>query len=170
LRPDNPAAAVNGRNLAYTIYTSGSTGRPKGVMQTHQTLVNLLLWQARADVVGPGLTAVQFASIGFDVSVQEICFSLITGGVLHFIEPEIRRDFKALQQYISREKIELLIMPPAALNVMFTEVLEPGALAGLKHIITSGEQLKVPGELRSSSSRTRRSSSTTNTARPRRTW
>ena len=31
-------------HLAYIIYTSGSTGKPKGVENTHQGLINRLLW------------------------------------------------------------------------------------------------------------------------------
>ncbi|MFH4094611.1 AMP-binding protein, partial [Acinetobacter baumannii] len=33
----------NFQDVAYVIFTSGSTGRPKGVMNTHGSLLNLIL-------------------------------------------------------------------------------------------------------------------------------
>ncbi|HEU0077861.1 MAG TPA: condensation domain-containing protein, partial [Longimicrobiaceae bacterium] len=59
-------------NLGYVIYTSGSTGRPKGVAMTQRALRNLVAWQLREwSGRGPART-LQFASISFDVSFQEM--------------------------------------------------------------------------------------------------
>src|SRR5262249_9163086 len=40
----NPRVEIAGNNLAYCIYTSGSTGKPKGAMNTHEGILNRLLW------------------------------------------------------------------------------------------------------------------------------
>ena len=77
---ENPRAAVTGDNLAYVIYTSGSTGKPKGVAMTHRPLVNLLYWQMRRSA--NALRTLQFASLSFDVSFQEIFSTWCAGGTL----------------------------------------------------------------------------------------
>src|SRR5213079_1861225 len=66
----NPVAKIDEGNLAYVIYTSGSTGWPKGVAMTHGALANVINWQ-----ISPPFAAartVQFASLSFDVSFQEM--------------------------------------------------------------------------------------------------
>ncbi|HET7233825.1 MAG TPA: amino acid adenylation domain-containing protein, partial [Longimicrobium sp.] len=69
-------------HLAYLIYTSGSTGRPKGVMVTHRAVGR----QAAAVQAGFGLRrddrSLQFASIAFDASVEEIFGALLSGAAL----------------------------------------------------------------------------------------
>ena len=69
-------------NLAYVIYTSGSTGRPKGVAMPHRPLVNLLAWQEGSGRAHAGAVTLQFASISFDVSFQEIFATWCAGGTL----------------------------------------------------------------------------------------
>ena len=70
--PVNPTVTTTGENLAYIIYTSGSTGKPKGVMISHCAL-SIFAQTARDEY---GITksdrALQFASINFDVAVEEI--------------------------------------------------------------------------------------------------
>ena len=74
--------ACDGNDLAYVIFTSGSTGRPKGVMVTHGSLA------AHADAIVPhfGLTpqdrVLQFAALSFDVALEEILPTLISGATL----------------------------------------------------------------------------------------
>jgi len=74
-------------DLAYVLYTSGSTGRPKGVKISHRSLATFL-YAARSRY---GVTAtdrvLQFASIAFDVSVEEFFMTLTLGATL-----VIRRD------------------------------------------------------------------------------
>jgi non-ribosomal peptide synthetase component F len=62
-------------NLAYVLYTSGSTGKPKGVMMRGGGLVNLLSWQEK-QFVNKNRRVLQFASLNFDVSFQEIFSTL----------------------------------------------------------------------------------------------
>jgi non-ribosomal peptide synthetase component F len=63
---------VGPQHPAYVIYTSGSTGNPKGVVIAHRSLVNL----CHAMTATYGITdqdrILQFASLSFDMSVEEI--------------------------------------------------------------------------------------------------
>ncbi|MDP9120741.1 MAG: amino acid adenylation domain-containing protein, partial [Acidobacteriota bacterium] len=71
-----------GGHAAYVMYTSGSTGRPKGVLIEHRAAA----WYVRCAVanfdLAPSDRALQFASLSFDVSVEEIFPILAVGGRL----------------------------------------------------------------------------------------
>ncbi|HEU0301092.1 MAG TPA: AMP-binding protein, partial [Longimicrobium sp.] len=71
-------------SLAYVIYTSGSTGRPKGVGVSHRSLVS----HNRAVVplfgLGQADRVAQIASVGFDISVEEIFPTWAAGGTVVF--------------------------------------------------------------------------------------
>ncbi len=77
-----PLPAVLPAAAAYVIYTSGSTGRPKGVVVSHRSLA----WYADAAIrhygVVPEDRALQFSSISFDISVEEIFPTLAAGAAL----------------------------------------------------------------------------------------
>src|SRR6185312_6040635 len=79
---DNPWWAHDGENLAYVIYTSGSTGIPKGVMIQHAALTNFATVIAGVYEISTSDRVLQFASISFDTSAEEIYASLIRGACL----------------------------------------------------------------------------------------
>lgn len=84
------ASAVSGpaphdsasNELAYVIYTSGSTGEPKGVAVTHGSLSQLT--SALIEKLGttPKDRYLQFASLTWDTSVEEIFPCLCSGATL----------------------------------------------------------------------------------------
>ncbi len=137
---ENPSVNVfaNSDATAYVIYTSGSTGEPKGVLGTHKCLLNLIEWQS--ETIESHLKALQFAPHSFDVSVQEMLFSLATAGTLYMIENDVRYQMSRIAEIIEQEEIEILTMPFSALNLFLSEVENNAQLKSLKHIITSGEQ------------------------------
>ncbi|MGZ8941903.1 MAG: non-ribosomal peptide synthetase [Methylobacter sp.] len=69
-------------HLAYVIYTSGSTGVPKGVMIEHKGVCNMITDLIKRYTIGNKDRLLQFASIAFDVSVEEIFVALISGASL----------------------------------------------------------------------------------------
>ncbi len=146
---DNPPAQANAENLAYVIYTSGSTGRPKGVAMRHGALSNLIRWQID-DASGclPACT-LQFTSLSFDVSFQEVFSTWCAGGTLVMIDEQRRRDSRALLQYIREQRIERLFLPFVALqHLALCSTEQEGEASPLSHIITAGEQLHATSELR----------------------
>ena len=78
----NPVSAVTADNLAYIIYTSGSTGKPKGVMTQHRSLVNHTQAAGTDYDLQQTDHVLQFASISFDASAEEIYPCLTRGATL----------------------------------------------------------------------------------------
>jgi amino acid adenylation domain-containing protein len=138
-----PAEAVSPESLAYVIYTSGSTGRPKGVALSRGALANLLAWQRREALPGAART-LQFSSLSFDVSFQEIASTLIAGGTLALVSEETRRDPRALLRLLDQMAVERLFLPFVALRGL-AEAVEAGAGEGreLLDVVTAGEALTV---------------------------
>ncbi len=78
---ENPPAG-SPDDLAYVIYTSGSTGKPKGVLVPHEAIGRHSLQIAREYQIGPADRVLQFASLTFDVSLEQILPTLISGATL----------------------------------------------------------------------------------------
>ncbi|MAE65561.1 MAG: hypothetical protein CMJ18_14925 [Phycisphaeraceae bacterium] len=128
---------------AYVIYTSGSTGRPKGVSMSHGALCHLIRWQTR-DHDDAALRTVQFASLSFDVSFQEIFSTWSAGGTLHLVGEQVRRDPERLLDALERQAIERIFLPFVALEQLAEAAQATSALpSALRYIVTAGEQLRI---------------------------
>ena len=68
----DPGVEVDPRALAYVIYTSGSTGRPKGVGIAHGAAARHFATLGPVYGVAGGDRVMQFASPGFDVSIEQL--------------------------------------------------------------------------------------------------
>jgi amino acid adenylation domain-containing protein len=77
-----PALEAGREGLAYVIYTSGSTGAPKGVMIRHGGLASYVLAARRDLALTPSDRMLQFASLSFDASAEEIFCCLASGAAL----------------------------------------------------------------------------------------
>ncbi|WP_439397117.1 amino acid adenylation domain-containing protein [Bradyrhizobium sp. PMVTL-01] len=146
--PDPRALGLTSRHLAYVIYTSGSSGMPKGVEMPHRSLMNLLWSSPECDA--PKRRTLQFTTLNFDVSFQELFSCWRDGGLLVLVQEEIRADFSELLDFVWREEIERLFLPFVALN-HFAEVwcARGTLLPSLREVYTAGEQLRATPEIRS---------------------
>jgi amino acid adenylation domain-containing protein len=144
----NPAAVNKSEDLLYLISTSGSTGRPKSVMMKHRSLVNLIHFQQMQTDIDFG-KVLQFASIAFDVSFQEIFSTLLSGGTLHLLTDDVRSNIPLLLEFIRRHEIKTLFLPPAFLKFIFDEEEYVSRFPdSVQHIVTAGEQLVVTEPMR----------------------
>lgn len=133
---------------AYVIYTSGSTGKPKGVAMPQSALVNLLQWQQQCFDNEAGRVVLQFTSLGFDVSFQEIFSTLCYGNTLVLIEEERRKDPYQVLQVINEHLVTHLFLPFIVLDTLAEAAVEHGCFpASLQAIITAGEQLRLTKNL-----------------------
>ena len=147
----NPALRNRLSDTVYIIYTSGSTGMPNGAMLSHGILSNLVQWQNKKTSIDASLNCLQFTSVNFCVSFQEIITTLGAGGTVHLIGDIERRDIAYLTDFIAQHNIEVLYLPFSYLNFLFnttTHRWQQGYRHSLKHIITAGEQLKISSGLK----------------------
>ena len=100
-------------DLAYVIYTSGTTGKPKGVMIPHRGLANHAITMARAFELTTADRMLQFSSLSFDIIVEELYPTLISGGALVLRPDEISTSLTAFFEFIAAEKITILDLPTA---------------------------------------------------------
>ncbi|KAK9695337.1 hypothetical protein K7432_013023 [Basidiobolus ranarum] len=107
---------LNSRHLAYVIYTSGSTGTPKGVMMEHRGVVNLVQSQIANFGIRQSSRVLQFASISFDVSVEEIFTTLSCGASLYLPPNAARHDRNDLWEYLERYSITHVSIAPVLLQ------------------------------------------------------
>ncbi len=129
-------------NLAYVIYTSGSTGRPKGVGMPHRGLVNLVEWHDASPI--RSARTLQFASLSFDVSFQEIFSTFRSGGTLVLVPETARLDLPALGRILEVERVQRAHLPNVVLERLAPELeSRPGALEDLREIMVGGEQLRI---------------------------
>ena len=115
----------------------------------HRPLMNLIWWQLKnSRSAAGGARTLQFTSLNFDVSFQEIFATLCAGGTLVLIREESRRDPRLLWQFIASEKIERLFLPFVALQQLagaFDRRLAQSI--GLREVITAGEQLQITPDI-----------------------
>jgi len=139
----NPRQFNQPSDLLYVIYTSGSTGTPKGVMLRHGNLVNLLSYQYEHTNIDFS-RVLQFTTISFDVSFQEIFSTLIAGGKLFLIDQETRSDIPRLFKIIEKNDIKTLFLPTSYLKFVLSEENYISLMPGrINHIVTAGEQLVI---------------------------
>ena len=111
---DSPVASgVTPENLAYVIYTSGSTGTPKGALTTHRSMVKYAKVATLRFGIHPGDRLLQFCSISFDISVEEIFLCLTRGGTLVLRTPEMLGSVPVFLQECERLAISVLSLPTA---------------------------------------------------------
>jgi amino acid adenylation domain-containing protein len=140
----DPGVRAAPGSLAYVIYTSGSTGRPKGVAMHQRPLVNLLRWQIDRWGAGAAARTLQFTSISFDVSFQEILSTLCSGGTLVLVDDEVRRDPAALLDVLRERRVERLFLPFIALQHLAEAARGAERLpTALREVITAGEALRT---------------------------
>lgn len=129
-----PTRRSEPESLAYVIYTSGSTGAPKGVAVPHRGVVNLVVHEAATLGVRAGTTMLHFSSFAFDASVSQLFSTLIQGGRLVLASADECRSQAALTALVARERVEVAVLPVAALGL-----LDPDVLPGLRVLMVGGE-------------------------------
>ena len=132
-------------NNLYIIFTSGSTGTPKGLTLSHKNMVNLINFEKESgNILNFGNKILQFATMSFDVSYQEIFSSLLSGCTLVLINETKRKNMNLLVEYIVNHGITTLFIPPAYLRLLVEDENNINSLCKtVKYIITAGESLLI---------------------------
>ena len=139
--PDRPGPQPD--DLAYIIFTSGSTGRPKGVMIPHTALAAHGRAFAPRLGLSPGERVLQFAALSFDVAIEEIMGTLLSGATLILRTPEMSQSTDVFLQEVDRLGITVLNLP-TGFWVALTDALEASGAAfpaGVRALIVGGERV-----------------------------
>ncbi|WP_233103781.1 non-ribosomal peptide synthetase [Streptomyces flavofungini] len=121
---------------AYVIYTSGSTGRPKGVAVTHSGVASMVDAHVDGLAITPDSRVLQLASPSFDVSVCELCMSLLSGAAVVLTDVERLAPGIPLAKTIDERRVTHAMIPPHVLAA-----LPPGSLSTVTSLATGGETI-----------------------------
>ncbi|HEY4595794.1 MAG TPA: amino acid adenylation domain-containing protein, partial [Thermoanaerobaculia bacterium] len=143
--PGEPDAQPVPANGAYVIYTSGSTGRPKGALVSHASLLNYVRGAGADAAIGPGDRVLQFASMSFDTSAEEIYPCLTRGATLVLRDDALAGAPESFLGEVERLGLTVLDLPTAywheLVDGMAAQGLEWPACARL--VILGGEQARA---------------------------
>lgn len=134
----NPNTALTANAPAYIIYTSGSTGKPKGVLVGHASVVNLAVAQKQRFHIEADERILQFSSISFDASVEQIFISLFSGAALVLIDTDTLADCGKFELFIKRHAITHIHAVPSFLAQMNLK-----SAYSLKRVIAGGDVCPV---------------------------
>src|SRR5215468_4342069 len=111
------------------------TGRP---------LMNLLSWMLEGSDLEAGARTVQFASLSFDVSFQDMFVTWLSGGTLVLLSEAERQEIGRLWEVINERGVERIYIPAMALQLLAEgysrqeEIRTPW-----RRVIAGWEQLKI---------------------------
>jgi amino acid adenylation domain-containing protein/non-ribosomal peptide synthase protein (TIGR01720 family) len=141
----NPVNTAYPDSKAVILYTSGSTGKPKGVVVQHRSLVNYV----QSAIASYELTAsdrvLQFASIGFDTSAEEIFCPLSCGACLVLRTEEMLDSTTQFLERCTELGVTMLTLPTAYWHQLTASMSDRDwALAGNVGLWISGGESMLP--------------------------
>ncbi|WP_081317056.1 non-ribosomal peptide synthetase [Xanthomonas translucens] len=136
---DNPLVpGLHPQQLAYVIYTSGSSGQPKGVMVSHQGLATRLHALIATYGLGPQDRVLQFATLAFDASVEELFGALCSGASL-VLRDDTWLDTEQFWPKCAQAGITLVDLPTRFWAQLCAQSLQ--IPDGVRQVIVGGEAL-----------------------------
>ncbi|MDF5726912.1 MAG: amino acid adenylation domain-containing protein, partial [Rhizonema sp. PD38] len=141
----NPISDVQLHNQAYIIYTSGSTGKPKGVMIEHWSLFNFVMTAIHEYEINAADHILQFASICFDTSIEEIFPCLCVGATLVLRTEQMLHSSNEFWQCCQELQLTVLDLPTAYWHQLVAELNPQDSRipASLRIVIVGGEEAQL---------------------------
>jgi amino acid adenylation domain-containing protein len=141
---DHPGRRGTRSSSAYVIYTSGSTGAPKGVVIEHGSLLNHVEVTRQIYQLSARDRVLQFASLSFDVSVEEIFPCLASGGTLVLRAEAMLDSVSTFLAACAAWEITVLSLPTAFWHelVAAPEVLDVAWPPSVRLVILGGEAVQ----------------------------
>ena len=134
--PSDPTPADG---LAYVIYTSGSTGKPKGVCIEHSSLANHIAESADLYNVSPKDRWLQFSSLSFDTSMEDIFTSLAEGASLWLRSDDMITSARAFFEAIEKTNQTIVSLTTAFWHqLVHSQITWPESI---RVVIVGGERV-----------------------------
>ncbi len=125
------------RDRAMIIYTSGSTGRPKGIVHSHGSLYMGAMRNVETLGFGKEERLAAAAPLSFVVLVLEYYAILSSGGCVHMLSEEVRRDVRLLESYYAKKEITCGFISPQMLRYFKNRG------KALKKVMTGSERVSM---------------------------
>ncbi|HEY1917769.1 MAG TPA: amino acid adenylation domain-containing protein [Streptosporangiaceae bacterium] len=123
-------------SVAYVIYTSGSTGEPKGVVVEHRSAANFLHGMIDHWGIGPPDVVLQFASLSFDASVQEMFMPLLAGARVVLADPATLHSPRRLAALMRQAGVTFACLTPSVASLIADE-----QFPALRVLMCGGEEM-----------------------------
>ncbi|MFC5655110.1 amino acid adenylation domain-containing protein [Streptomyces nogalater] len=146
---DAAQAAPRRHDLAYVVYTGGSTGRPKGVMIEHGCLESFIEHGIAPLAMRAEDRVLQFSSLSFDASVEELVAAFATGAALVVKDERFDLSPARFTEWCRQRRVTVLDLPTA----YWHELVDAGASAALAacpdlRLVCIGGEAAAPDRVR----------------------
>jgi len=137
-----PVNQIGLSQMAYVIYTSGSTGIPKGVVVEHTALAGHVEEMSRYFELVSDDRVLQFSSLSFDASIEQIMVALTAGARL-IVRGESVWSIDEYLGRVSEYGLTVCDLPTAYWQQLLASLDEGSVdrLGSLRLVIVGGEQM-----------------------------
>lgn len=127
---------------AYVIYTSGSTGEPKGVVISHRAAASFVAAATSTLELVEQDRVLQFMSLSFDASIEEIFPTLAVGATVVFRESDMPSAAEFVE-VLARDRVSIATLPAAFwhhwVDALPKETILPDTL---RLVVVGGERIR----------------------------
>nr|XP_036574363.1 Nonribosomal peptide synthetase 8-like protein 3 [Colletotrichum truncatum]KAF6780782.1 Nonribosomal peptide synthetase 8-like protein 3 [Colletotrichum truncatum] len=131
-----PVPSVVNDDPIYVIFTSGSTGVPKGVIIEHGSYAYAFEAHNHGLHLSSSSRVLQFASYGFDTSMEDHLTTLAIGACLCVPSEEMRLSLPDLTAFATKSQANWAHLTPS-----FAEMLSPSIMPTMKTMVLGGEAM-----------------------------
>ncbi len=138
----NPAVDVSATDAAYVIYTSGTTGDPRGVVVTHAGVANHALAAAELFGLGRDDRVLQFASLSFDIAVEELFPTWSRGASVVLRGDDETLEPSRFSRWVEDHAVTVLDLPTAYWHAWVSDLAAKGERLpdSLRLVVVGGER------------------------------